>query len=269
MTFKNILLALIPCIIAGCKKQDILIYDSEIAGIYFQNLEQHEQKINSDSATFSFTHGPVSTKDTILGVQVMALGKLRDYPRTFKVSADPASTAVEGIHFEIDHSSAVFPAGAEKAYIHVKVNRTDDMSDSIFRIVLKLEDNEHFKVYMEKMKVSKSTLKDMAASRFTLIVDDVISEPNSWRYLRGEFFGNWSKKKNIYINSHTGWTQKDWTLGWVGGQAPPSSAIQRSVLPAATASIRDALQALANAGTPMLEEDGSPMQLSNAYKVIY
>jgi hypothetical protein len=58
-------------------------------------------------------------------------------------------------------------------------------------------------------------------------------------------------------------------VGWVNNNPPAYSPIQYSVLPGAMAFVRDTLQALANAGTPMLDENGLGMQLSNTYRVIY
>jgi hypothetical protein len=40
-------------------------------------------------------------------------------------------------------------------------------------------------------------------------------------------------------------------------------------MPAAASLVRDSLQTLANAGTPMLDEDGSKMQLASSFLVRY
>jgi hypothetical protein len=271
MKFKYILLVFIPCIIAwSCKKQDLHLYNSDIAGIYFnKKITTIASTILIDSTSLSFANGHGSTMDSILRIPVMALGKLKDYPRTFKVSADPVSTAIEGKHYEIDHSNAVVNAGAAESYVSVKFKRTADMGNSKFRLILKLEENEHFKPYIEKQKQNAGSLLIVPCDRFTIIVDDILTEPNSWKYLRSQYVGDYSAKKYKYINSLLGWTPVDWTVGWVNNIPPPYSPIQNSILPGAMAFVRDTLQALANAGTPMLDENGLGMQLSNTYRVVY
>ncbi|HTG54694.1 MAG TPA: DUF4843 domain-containing protein [Niabella sp.] len=280
MKFKNILLIITPCFIAlGCKKQDILIYDSEIAGVYFQEAlpgSSATLAVGSfrylDSLYFSFASVYNTTKDTVLSAPVLTMGKLRDYARPFKVSADPVmSTAVEGTHYEIDYSSAVIPAGAAKGYVRVKFKRTGDMLNKQIRLVLKLEENEHFKVYMQKQDryntyVPTGSNTKVNADRWTFIVDDILTQPPSWVLFR-QYWGTqpWTRKKYTFINSVLGWTHQDWTVRWAAGLPP----IDHSRMPAAASLVRDSLQTLANAGTPMLDEDGSKMQLASSFLVRY
>lgn len=272
MKFKNILIVLTPCILAlACKKQDIPVFNSEMSGIYFQSgLNMHSQTIADtyyDSTVFTFTAAPLNAIDTILRTRVATMGKVRDYPRPFKVFADPAlSTAMEGKHFEIDHNSAIIPAGANEAYIHVKFNRTVDMLDNSFTLVLKLQDNDHFKVYMEKQRSSEiyGFGSDVYADRFKFIVSEIYSQPPSWNSY-SSYWGKWTATKYKYINAVLGWTTYDWTTGWSTGTGPVSTG---GMNPAAL-TVRNALQALADAGTPMLDEDGLGMQLGTNYLVVY
>lgn len=274
MKCKHILLALIPCIMASsCKKQDIPLFESEISGIYFQrgdimrNFNIFYSPDNYyDSTAFSFTVAPASTMDTILRTRVAVMGKLKDYPRPFKVSADHTlSTAVEGKHYEIDHNSAVIPAGANEAFIGVKFNRTADMLDNTFKLVLKLEDNEHFKVVMEKQRNTNryGSGTDISADRFRFIVSEVYTEPPYWRLWGRTYFGPWTLTKYRYVNNILGWTHSDWQ------SLAGDSKLKFGYLHPAAITVRNALQALADAGTPMFDEDGSKMQLGPNYLVKY
>lgn len=274
MKFKNILWVLTPCIMAlACKKQDIPLFESEISGIYFQSGEImrnynifYSADFYYDSTVFTFTSAPVTTMDTVLSVRVATMGKLSDYPRPFKVSAvQDLSTAIEGKHFEIDHNSAVIPAGGNEAFVGVKFFRTADMLDTSFVLVLKLEDNEHFKVLMEKQKSTNryGSGRDISANRFKFIVSEVYTEPYYWRAYGRTYFGPWTLKKYRYVNSVLGWTHRDWQ------SMAGDSKLKFGYLHPAAQTVRNALQALADANTPMLDEDESKMQLGPNYQVKY
>ena len=258
----------------ACKKEDISLFNSEISGIYFQaglnlggGIGGRIPETYYDSTTFSFTSAPINTSDTILKVRMATMGKVRDYPRPVKVSADLAfSTAVASKHYEIDHNSAVIPPGASVAYLLVKFKRTPDMLDSTFVLMLKLEDNEHFKVYMEKQRntnVYSGTAPQVYADRYKFIISEIYSQPWSWNQF-SSYWGPWTATKYKYINAVLGWTPEDWI-----NSNTSSSPVTTGAMNPAALTVRNKLQALADAGTPMLDEDGLGMQLGANYKVVY
>lgn len=257
----------------ACKKQDIPLFESEISGIYFQHGDilrkwniYNRADLYYDTTAFTFINAPVTTVDTILSVRVATMGKVRDYPRPFKVSVDQAqSTAVEGQHFEINHNSAVIPAGEAEAFIGVKFFRTADMLDSRFILMLQLEDNEHFKVYMETQRNSNrfGSGRDISANRFKFVIDEVYTEPGYWKLWGRTYFGPWTLKKYRYVNAVLGWTHRDWQ------SAAEDSKLKFGYLHPAAQTVRNELQALADAQTPMLDEDGKGMQLGANYQVKY
>src|SRR5690606_38955959 len=105
------------------------------------------------------------------------------------------------------------PAGASEFRIPVKFFRTSDILDKAVELTLKLEDNEHFKVYFNTQKntnVYNAVGETIRADRFVFSVSEIYTLPSYWQLFGDTYFGSWSVAKNKYINSVVGWTQGDW-----------------------------------------------------------
>ena len=246
----------------ACQKEEIMLFDREDAGVYFQ-FSMFVQYV--DSYTFPLQSYPLSTElSSVAPIRVM--GNLKDYPRPVKVVIDEENTTmVRGVHYEIDLSEPVVEPGESMAYITVKIIRNDDYVDNELKLVLRLEDNEHFKAFLEKQKASDvytSTLGEISANTFTFIASEVYTENIYWTFYGTSYFGTFSHKKLVFIDRFMGWPHYDWTVFNTG-------AVTILSIGMAAPLVRAELQRLADAGTPMREEDGTLMQLGASFRVDY
>ena len=79
-----------------------------------------------------------------------------------------------------------------------------------------------------------------------------------------EFFGDWTVNKFKYVNKICEIPASDWNSAGYS-----YSKVQYGRFKYYAIMVRNALQAAADAGTPVLDDDGSYMQLSPAYEVDY
>lgn len=275
---KFLCLFLLCALAFSCKEENIILYENEESGIYFQHGGQTRLYINSDlyydSLAFSFAITKSTTLDTIVNVRIRTMGKVKDYDRTVKLSIDTEKTsAIQGVHYDADFSNVKILANTSELYFPVKLIRTADMLDNVFDVVLKLEDNENFKVYFNKQKntnVYTAVGEEIDADRFKLTVSEIYTKPFYWAFTDGSygasyhFFGPWTVAKYKFINDLMGWTPEDWQ--YAGHTGRP---VQLGRFNTAAYLVRNKLQELANAGTPMREKDGSFMQLGPNYAVDY
>lgn len=274
MKLKNILYILcLPIVVLACKEEEIKLYGLDDSGVYFQyirnrSLQNDTHHYYSDSIDYSFSIAPHGATDTILKVRLNTLGKVKNYPRPVNVFVEQqATTAVSGTHYEIDLSAAVIPAGGSEVLLPVRLLRAPDLLTTSYRLVLRVEDNEHFKVPFA-MQASSSYYADVStqisANTFKIIISEVYTEPWVWQSYARTVLGAWSITKYIFVNqimdiSHWHWQVENYYNGGIQSYAIPIIAVQT----------RNALQELADAGTPLREEDGSFVQLGDAYKVDY
>ena len=258
--------------VIACRKNEIILFDRDEAGVYFQTGWQTRLYVNSetyvDSVDYSFSVESDTVTEKVLDVLVRTMGKVKDFPRLVKLSVDAEnSTAMEGVHYEIDFDAAVIPAGASSISFPVKFFRTQDLMGEKIKLVLKLEDNENFKVYFKEQKntnVYYAAGEQIWADRYVFMVSEIYSEPNYWRSGADDAFGPWSVSKFRFVNKVCEIPVQDWQRG-----GHSDSKVQAGRFPIYGYMVRNALQELADSGTPMLDDDGSYMQLGTNYEVDY
>jgi hypothetical protein len=104
--------------------------------------------------------------DSILVVE--AAGIPYSVEKEYKISIDRQfTTAVEGTHFRMPDKT-VFKAGAMRDTLAIKFIRTEEMKDSAFRLVLRVEENENFKLGQIEYQYK------------VFIVHDKIAQPAWW-----------------------------------------------------------------------------------------
>lgn len=102
--------------------------------------------------TFNF----IKTKEpqSIVYLKVAFSGEIKDYDRPFQIKVLQDSTdAVEGKHFTIERDW-IMPAGANSAYLILKVNQDEDYLQGPRKIMLKLLSNEYFDTNMTFTKLN-------------------------------------------------------------------------------------------------------------------
>lgn len=262
-----------PLVFLSCNEDEIVTFDSDDAGIYFQSGGQRYFFINIDdyvdSTYYSFSEEADDVTEHVLSARLRTLGKVRDYDRKVRVVVDTEnSTAIEGTHFRADLNNIVIPAGASEVQVPVTFLRHPSLLEQEVILMLKVEDNENFKVPFERQKntnVYYATGDTIRANRYVFAVNEFYSEPMLWMMF-GSACGKWSVKKQRLMSELFDLTAYDWSIeGWRNGDG--------KVLPMRftyfAIKMRIYLQGMADAGTPVTEADGSFMQLGPGYEIDY
>ena len=218
MKWKYILFILgLSAILGACEKKDISVFSTNDAGIYFQLIKGYygtTTEIYTDSLDYSFASVPASMKDVMLPATVRTMGKVVDYDRPFRVVVDKeGTTAIEGVHYEINVDTVVIPAGESMAKINVRFFRTDDLMEKSVRLALRLEDNEYFKCYFpeyKSMNTYSSTGVLIHGDSFSFTLSEMYTIPWYWSVIiKTDYFGTWMPKKFMIINMVCGFTLAD------------------------------------------------------------
>lgn len=254
----------------GCEKKDIDVFTTDDTGIYFQRSSSYSGSTQnySNSSSFSFASLDASVEYSILSASVRTMGKVADYDRPFKVVVDEEqTTAIEGVHYTLNLDTCYIPAGESSANVRVTFFRTEDLMDEEVRLTLRLQDNEYFTCYIDEYKSTNSytaTGVQLSGTSFRFIVSEMYTEPGYWTSLGTSYLGTWSARKYSVVNSVCELTDDDWE---VAGQSGAKVALGRFNFFALA--VQAYLQEQADAGTPVLEADGSYMQLGSNYTVDY
>ena len=274
MKLRIILFALISFpFLWSCDKKEIPVFASDDAGIYFQRLTNavygSTTEYYGDSTDFSFAGTNAYYTSHVLYAPVLTMGKVVDYDRPFKVVVDmEETTAVEGKDFEIELDSLVIKAGTSKAEVPVSIIRTETLLEKTLKIVLRLQENEHFKCYLETYKnTNLYTAKgeQISGVRYVFTFNEMYTQPNFWKnYAEKDYFGEWTAKKYQVVNQVCGLTPIDWQYANYYGYK-----MQSARLPFFARTVRIYLQEQADAGNPVTDSDGKYMQLAPNYEVDY
>lgn len=273
MKKRNIFYALLLLMMASaCSKDDIMTFNIEESGVYFQYGWQTRFFLNidayMDSIDYSFSTANEEVTDTVLATRVRTMGKVRDYDRPFTVVVDKEqTTAIEGTHYTIDYSKAVVPAGKSEVEFPVHFFRTPDLMNEKVTLVLKLEDNEHFKVYFDEQKntnIYNSVGEQIKARYFIFKISEIYTEPGYWM-LAADYLGEWTISKFRLVNKLFDVPVSDWDhAGWDGSKVQYGYFVQWAF------KLRQYLQDAADSGNPVMDEDtGTYMQLAPGYEVDY
>ena len=259
-------------VFCACEKQDISVFTTDDSGIYFQRVTSYiynsTTEYYGDSVAYSFASAKASVKSVVLSATIRTMGKVVDYDRPFKVVVDQeGTTAIEGKHYEVNLDTVVVPAGKSTAYVRVRFFRTDDMMEKAVRLAIRLEDNEYFKCYFPEYKNTNAysaTGVMIHGDEFVFSLSEMYTEPWYWSMFGDGFFGNWTPKKFLVVNSVCGLSAADWdNAGYAGAK------IQYGRFNFFTTTVQKYLQEQADARTPELDSDGSYMQLAPSYSVDY
>ena len=274
MKLRIILFALISFpFLWSCDKKEIPVFASDDAGIYFQRLTNavygSTTEYYGDSTDFSFAGTNAYYTSHVLYAPVLTMGKVVDYDRPFKVVVDmEETTAVEGKDFEIELDSLVIKAGTSKAEVPVRIIRTETLLEKTLKIVLRLQENEHFKCYLETYKnTNLYTAKgeQISGVRYVFTFNEMYTQPNFWKnYAEKDYFAEWTAKKYQVVNQVCGLTPIDWQYANYYGYK-----MQSARLPFFARTVRIYLQEQADAGNPVTDSDGKYMQLAPNYEVDY
>ena len=273
---KKILLLAVLAVVSfvACDRDEVNTFDSDDACIYFQTGVKKRFFLNIDeywdTLRYTFSKENVDVMTHVETCRLRTLGKVRDYDRPVRVVVDAENTtAVEGVHYRVDLNNVVVPAGAAEVEIPVTFLRDKSLRETEFRLMLKVEANENFMVPFTRQKntnIYYSAGDTIMADRFLFMVNEFYSIPFQWEMFGLDALGPWTITKQRVIDDLLGFTAYDWSQeGWRAGDAK----ILPARFPYIAIKVRNYLQEMADNGTPVLDEDGSYMQLGDAYKVDY
>lgn len=161
-------------LLSGCQENGRVMYTDKPA-VYFSSLTQ------DDSLTYSFASG-LHEKDTVR-IPVRIIGESVGHDRTFAVVADAATTATEGVNYNLLTKTVTLPADSVNTTVDVEViNRELSAGDK--SVVLNLLSGDDFALGY--------------ATRLTarLVITDQLVKPTYWSFPLQMYYGSYSKAKH-------------------------------------------------------------------------
>ncbi len=274
MKIRNILYLFIGVVLLisgySCSHDGINLYDGPQSGIYFQQIATTDVDGNplsfTDSISFSFAGYAADHVEHPLRFYVATMGRMYDYDRPYVLKyIQEESTAIEGEDFDLLRNDFMIRAGQVQDTVIVTLKRTPRVRQESLVLRFRLEPNQHFTLPVDSFKNSTIWSSDapmLPANKFTVSVSEVYKAPFNWRFFGIEFFGEFSVAKMLEIEKVMGWTYTDW-------QNTSSTKVSKGKFGFAANLLKSHLQALADAGTPVYDDDGRFMQLPGEYAVDY
>lgn len=248
-----ITLCVVALAFSACEKEEIATFNGKDV-IYFQwaidGKEFASQKIDSTAISFALEL-PTEVTDSLVLVPVKIQGYVSSKDRTVTVEVMEESTAQKDIHYTIPDEITV-SANEYIGYIPVTLIRTEDMKVQEVSLKLQLLENENFKVDLWGEELSDNNPnRILSYKEFEITISDMLTEPDRWSVLE-KYLGAFSVKKYYLIAE-----VNEMPL-------PNYNVLTASFWPdfyGHVAVLKAYLEAQENAGTPILEEDGTEMVL--------
>ncbi len=258
----------------SCSHEEIDLYSGCKAGIFIREEVGTDEygnvisyKTGDDSFTFTKYGSDVTKANMQFNVKLM--GEVADFDRPYSVRIVPEeTTAIEGVDFDISSNKFCIKAGANSDAVTVTFLRNPNLIQNRVRVTFEIVPNEYFDTPILEYKSSSSWSSDapsVSAVRYYFEFGESYVKPDRWD-LGAEYYGAWTVNKFIELNTVMGWVVTDWdwqNFGAIGGK------IGYGRLPFAASTLQHHLQEMADAGTPVLDDDGSFMQLGASYLVDY
>lgn len=257
----------------GCDHQELDLYSGVPAAVFIQEVANHDAYGNPlsyrpNAPELSLTDYPPGVSYAYISFTVRLAGELADYDRTYVLKVDPENTtAIEGVDFDMSENTFTIAANKNSDEVKVKVLRNDRLLHDTYKITFRLEANENFELAINQYKNSSSWNVDgdmYDATTYSVSFSEKYTAPDFWSRYEDTYFGTFSAKKFSMINTIMGWTQNDWEYAGYSGQK-----ILPGKLPFAMTAMRRVLIEEAEKGTPVLDDDGKPMQLADDYAIDY
>lgn len=265
-------LLLVYILPSACTQEEIALYSGCKSGLIIQEVSTTDFYGNPisyrDSISYSFADQKDSVEGTYIRFRVQTLGELVDYDRPYvlKVIAD-GTTAIEGEDFNLDNNEFVIKANTSSDWVRIYLKRSPKLRNTTLSVKVGVVANEYFEVPIQQYKNSSSWSSDgplNSATSFKIKFNERYVAPQYWLWFGDSFFGEFTVARYLELNKVMGWTGKDWQNGGYEGEK-----VQYGRFDFAARALQRHLQEMADAGTPVLDDDGSYMQLPEGYEVDY
>ncbi|SMC94054.1 DUF4843 domain-containing protein [Pedobacter africanus] len=231
----------------SCKKSDLITYEGKPA-LYFSIA-------SVDSLSVNFSLLPDEKKDSVLKIPVSLLGKQLDADATFDVLVNgQVTTAAGGTDYEL---SGQFSMKAKKSTdtVRIKILRTAKLTSKAYVVGLELKPSAQFSNNL--LKINNAKNQD---SRVRIFITDILAPTKGWLTTSGKlgtdyYLGRFTKKKlQLVVKIFDFWTFQQ--LYDDIDQYPDYFGEL----------LYDYLNEQRGAGTPVLEDDGTPMEAGIFFK---
>ena len=238
----------------ACQKENVGLYNRGDSMVYFQ-VQNFSGSNGAEGYTtrtnFSFVDYAAAYTSVVFNAKVKLLGEVKDYDRALKVVVDEEQTTMTS------YDAVTNPDGGymmDFDTLKIKAGSNEGT------VVLKLEANQYFEVlnaYKSSNVWSNTTADTIDGTRYTFLISEIYTQPSRWGDVAADqYFGKWNPVRYAYINGFFGFTTTDWT--WATGK------VSKGRMPFYARELQSELQ-----GDPVYDEDGSYMQLPDAYRVDY
>lgn len=254
---------------SSCSTEEIETYNGVAAGIFIQQVSTTDIYGNPqsyrDSIEYSFSNYDETVTYLNAPVVIRAIGFTTDYDRPYKVEVVPEeTTAVEGVDFDLSQNASAIKAGTSTDTYYVRLLRTTKLRQGAIKVKIRIVPNEHFTIPISELKNSASWNIDgnnLSSTEYKIIFSEEYVLPWPWGLdsYWPAYFGDYSVAKLMVVNQVMGYTYQSWSDGTVA----------YGKLPFMAGETQKYLQKQADAGTPVIDDDGSYMQLASGYLVNY
>ncbi len=250
-TFKYIAAVLI-IFTSACQKEKIETYKG-VDNIYFSpawvSITPGVKLTDSIYVSFVFETMNVDQLTVKIPVRVQGLPSQDD--RSYLVELSENSTAVENEDISALSGEHMFKAGQVIDTLEFLVYRSDKLKTETKYAEINLLPNEHFSVNLNENVINKSSGESINCLTFRVYFDDVLGTPKFWSV---GFLGDYSEKKLRLISGIL-----DVPLYVFSGETALSIMEVRYI----GKSMQKYLDEQEAKGSPVLDEDGTPMKMGN------
>lgn len=195
---KNIIQLIALAIIAlglSCEKP-LKNYEGKDS-IYFneaRRLPAYSGEVLKDSSVISFSL--VKVQDSLVNMVITTTGAKSTEDRPYNLVVNAASTAKEGIHYEILNKNYIIRKNQLMDTVKIRFLRKADMQASNLLLSFDLLANERFDTEMIDKVINTTTGKKTSFVNYRWFVNDIIKKPGRWL---DSYFGPFSRKKLLLM----------------------------------------------------------------------
>lgn len=192
---KLLSLLITTALIAGCKKNEVPLYDGP-SSVFFDVFREYVPGINylNDSTIISFAFTP-QTSDSLVYLRIRTQGDTAGSPRQISYRVvDTAAFAAKPEQYELPAKLEV-PAGKHFVMLPIILKKTPEMQQQNYTLTLELQENGQFHVPVSTSFVPE-TGRHVSVKYHTVVITDILTRP---RYWFDPYLGTFSRKKLLLL----------------------------------------------------------------------
>jgi hypothetical protein len=136
------MMVLLPCMMAGCSKKELMKFDEPKLGSSIYFTENYTEKAVTRK-NISFGYVAANVTDSVLSFPLYITGSPADSDRMYTIQFADTSTMVEGVDFDY-YRRPVIRAGKVLDTLMLLLHRTTQLKDTTLHLDMKLVANGNF-----------------------------------------------------------------------------------------------------------------------------